>query len=678
MSRLDRLLRPKSIAVIGGGGWCENVIRECKKFGFAGDLWAVHPKRSEVAGCRAVATVQDLPMAPDAVFLGVNRELSVRIVQELSAAGAGGAICFASGFSEASGELEDGADLQADLVAAAGQMPILGPNCYGLLNALDAVSLWPDQHGLEPVDRGVAIISQSSNIALNLTMQKRGLPIAYLVTVGNQAQTGLSTIAQTLLDDARVTAIGLHIEGIDDLPAFERFAARARQHGKPVTVLKVGKSQQAQAATISHTASLAGSMAGATALFERLGVAQVSSLPVLLEALKIQHIAGHLPSSRIASMSCSGGEASLIADIATDVCVTFPTLTQAQTGALRTILGPKVALANPLDYHTYIWGDVDAMAATFATMVDGDAALGLVVLDLPRTDRCQADDWLPTIAATKHACATSGKPFAVLSALPEGLSESVAQDLMASGVIPLCGMRDGLDAVAAASTPRATISPDPIYVPPCVASPFTLDEVAAKGQLAQFGFSVPQSQVAQGPQAAVEAAQAIGFPVALKGVGFAHKTEAGAVALNLTSPEDVRQAADRMVVDQFLVEQMITGTLAELLVGIVADRAHGMVLTLAAGGVLTELMKDSILLILPVRREHVRTALGKLKYAPVLQGYRGAQACDLEAIIDAVMVLQDYAMRHRVTEVEVNPLLCGKDFAIAADALIKCGEEDDR
>ena len=248
---LNRLLRPRSIAVIGGGAWCANVLRECRKIGFSGDLWSVHPKRSEMAGLPAFARVEDLPGVPDAVFIGVNRHVTVDTVALLSSMGAGGAVCFASGFAEAEAELADGPELQRALVAAAGDMPVLGPNCYGFLNALDGALLWPDQHGLVPVDSGVAIVTQSSNIACNLTMQARGLPIAYVMTAGNQAQTDLATMGRGLLADSRVTALGLHIEGIADLRGFEALAATARELGKPIVAVRIGASEQARAATVS-------------------------------------------------------------------------------------------------------------------------------------------------------------------------------------------------------------------------------------------------------------------------------------------------------------------------------------------------------------------------------------------------------------------------------------------
>ncbi|MEM6677924.1 MAG: CoA-binding protein, partial [Pseudomonadota bacterium] len=315
-SGIDRLLRPKSIAVIGGGFWGTNVVEQCRKIGFAGEIWPVHPKRETVGGLAVFRDIEHLPAAPDAVFIGINREATIEAVEVLARQGAGGAVCFASGFSEAQAETGDGAAKQAALLEAAGAMTVLGPNCYGFVNYLDGAALWPDQHGGKRVEEGVAIVTQSSNIAINLTMQARGLPLAYMVTVGNQAQIGLAEVSRALLADPRVTALGLYIEGIGDLRGFERLAADAHALGKPIVAVKVGRSEQAQAAAVSHTASLAGSDAGARALLARLGIGQAQSLPVLLETLKLLHVAGPLASNRFASMSSSGGEASLMADAA--------------------------------------------------------------------------------------------------------------------------------------------------------------------------------------------------------------------------------------------------------------------------------------------------------------------------------------------------------------------------
>lgn len=676
MPSLSRLLRPKSIAVIGGGMWCEQVIEQNRKFGFSGDIWAVHPTRTNIAGVAAFPSVNALPDAPDAAFVGVNRHATIDVVRALSDKGAGGAICFASGFREASAELEDGGELQAELVQAAGSMPILGPNCYGLLNATANVALWPDQHGLVPVQRGVAIVSQSSNIAINLTMQSRGLPIAAVITVGNQAQTGLSDICSALLADNAISAIGLYIEGLDDLKAFESFAERARLASKPVVALKIGRSQQAQAATISHTASLAGSSAGASALFRRLGIAEVTNLPTLLEALKLAHTVGRLASTQIASLSCSGGEANLMADTATGRKISFPALSDHQKSALREVLGPKVALANPLDYHTYIWGDVEAMSRTFSHMVDGEVELGLVVLDFPRPDRCSMAEWMKVIDAVEMAKTITGKPFGILSSLPETMPEPIAQDLLERGLVPLCGFDEALAAIEALGSLETQIAA-PLHTAPTAKNIRTMDEAESKALLQQHGVRIPMSKSAPSAEEAADVAEAIGFPVVLKGTGIAHKTEAGAVVLGLTDRAAVQAAADKMPTNQFLVEEMITGTIAELLVGVVRDPAHGFVLTLAAGGVLTELLQDSVSLLVPSSREAAREALHSLKIARLLTGYRGQPHCDLEAILDTIEAVQACVMAHPIEEIEINPLLCGPDFAIAADALIRCGGQDD-
>ena len=467
MRRLGRLLRPQSIAVIGGGTWCENVIAQCRKIGFAGKVWPVHPSRESVSGLPAFCDIRHLPDAPDASFIGINREATIDAVAELSAREAGGAVCFASGFREADAETGNGATLQQALLDAAGEMPILGPNCYGFLNYLDGAALWPDQHGGVRVDRGVALVTQSSNIAINLTMQDRGTPLAYVVTVGNQAQTGLSEASRALLRDDRVTALGLHIEGIDDLRGFEALAAEARALGKPIVALKVGKSDQARAATISHTASLAGSNAGGQALLRRLGIGQVSSLSALLEALKLLHVAGPLGSNRIASMSCSGGEASLVADTALEAGLVFPPLSAGQIKGLRAALGPRIALANPLDYNTFIWGDIDAMTASFTAMVQGDVAMGCVVLDFPRADRCDASAWQPVIEAVARTGQQAGRSMAIVSSLKETMPETVAQDLMARGIVPLAGLAEAAEAIfVAAQLGRPLEDPAPILLPP--------------------------------------------------------------------------------------------------------------------------------------------------------------------------------------------------------------------
>ncbi|HCV88604.1 MAG TPA: acyl-CoA synthetase, partial [Alphaproteobacteria bacterium] len=287
----------------------------------------------------------------DAAFLGINRHAVIEVTAELAAMGCGGAVCFASGFAETGDD-----DLQQQLVEAAGDMPLLGPNCYGVLNYLDGAMLWPDQHGGRAVDRGVAIISQSSNIAINISMQARGVPIAYTACVGNQAQTSLADMARSLLADPRVTAAGLYIEGIVDAGDFAAMVAEAAAAGKSIVAIKSGKTEAARHAASSHTAALAGDGAASSAFLARCGVIEATSPEEMMEVLKILHLFGRLPGNRLTAMCCSGGEAGLTADLAGSRQLVWPQIPDANRRQLAETLGPLVALANPLDYHTFIWG----------------------------------------------------------------------------------------------------------------------------------------------------------------------------------------------------------------------------------------------------------------------------------------------------------------------------------
>ncbi|QWW72077.1 acetate--CoA ligase family protein [Rhizobium sp. WYJ-E13] len=676
---LDRLFRPQTIAVFGGRE-ARRVIEQCDRMGFAGELWPVHPTLDEVLGRRCYRSVSDLPSPPDAAFVGVNRILTIEIVRSLSAAGAGGAVCYASGFSEAVAELADGSDLQWALVGAAGDMPILGPNCYGFINGLDGALLWPDQHGMKRVERGVAILTQSSNIALNLTMQTRGLPIAYVVTSGNQAQTSLCDLACGLLEDPRVTALGLHVEGFGDKTALERLAATARLTKKPVVVLKVGKSEQARQATLSHTASLAGGDAVADAVHARLGLGRVETLPALLETLKLLHVAGPLQGASISSMSCSGGEASLMSDAAIGRAVTFRDLEQKQLPRLRKILGDMVTLSNPLDYHTFVWGDLARQTEAFTAMFEGSYDLNLVVLDFPRGDRCEAADWVTTVDAVTAAASATGALAGIMATLPENMPEAVADRLIAEGVVPFCGIDETLIAAEiAAGIGHAWRKPPSLpllNVAPVEGAIETLTEADAKTELDLAGLRIPKGRVASSPLQAADCAARLGFPVVLKALGVPHKTEAGAVALNLKDAKAVSDAASKMTATRgFLVEQMIDRPVAELIVGASRDPVFGLSLTLGAGGIFVELLEDSVILPLPTTRSEISEAISRLKIGKLIEGYRGRPKGDLEATVTAVARAADYVVMNaaRLEELDINPLMVlpeGHGVA-AVDALIR-------
>ena len=686
---LSRLLKPRSICAIGGRE-AARVVEQCRRMGFGGPVYPVHPSAAEVEGLPCFRSVADLPEAPDAAFVGVRRDRSIDVVRALAARGAGGAVCYASGFRESGG---DGAALQAALVEAAGDMPILGPNCYGLVNYLDGAPLWPDQHGGRRVERGVAIVSQSSNLAITLTMNSRAVPLAAVVTLGNRALVGTAAVMDALLDDPRVTVIGLLAETLEDAPALAAAAAKARARRVPVVALKLGRSESGARLTLSHTASLAGLDDRAEAFFRRAGIARTPSLPAFLEALKLLHVTGPLPGRDVASLSCSGGEAALIADALDGRRLHARPFTEPERARVGATLGDLVTVSNPLDYHTFIWGDGERLAATFAAVLGCGFDLTLLVIDPPRGDRCANDDWRVTVDAFETALERTGARGAVLATLPESLSERWSEDLMARGIAPLAGVEDGLAAVEAAADvggwwaagrpgadgPRLLAAGRGGGGGEGRRGALLFTEWEAKQRLARAGVPVPRGEVARDAAEAVAAAARLGGPVAVKAMdrGLAHKSEMGAVRLGLEAPSEIEAAARDLAPlgDRLLVERMAGDGVAEVIAGVHRDPQVGLVLLVGSGGVLAELAGDRAVLLAPASRPEVETALAGLRVAALVGGFRGRPAGDRAALVDAVLAIQRFAVENvdQLLEVEVNPLVvrpAGRGV-VAVDALLR-------
>lgn len=686
--RLRRLLAPKSIAVFGSRG-ADFAIRESLAMGFTGPIWSIHPKRCELMGIKCLKSALALPQAPDAAYVAVNAQSAIETVAQLNKMGAGGAILYASGFSEIGGELNPelsriGAKRQALLLEAAGDMPIIGPNCYGVINALDKAVLWPDQHGCKPVDKGVAIITQSGNIGLNMTMQKVGLPIAYMFTMGNQAQVDIACVIDAMLDDPRVSAIGLHIEGINDLAAFDSAARRALHHKVPIVAIKTGRTAAASKIALSHTSSLTGADRLFDSLFSRLGIARVDTVPEFLETLKLLSIIGPLAHKNIASMSCSGGEAGMMADLIDGLEIEYGTLTFAQKQTTLATFSNGEQVDNPLDYHTYIWNQGEKLTATFGAYMQANFSATVLVLDWPNNATADPLEWDTAMLALADAASTGHHKAVVLSSMAECMPAHAIDTCIKHAMAPMIGMSQCLGALNHAyriGQAFAAPIPKPLQIRHIkIAVPQTpvLSEVQSKYLLGQHGLPIPKGQAVTSIAQANEVATKLGFPITMKAVGadLAHKTELGAVKLNLNSAIEVEQAAKALFAlsDTLLVEQMIKGAVSELIIGINTDPLFGQYLVLGAGGTLVELLQDAKTLLLPTSKEAIMQALTSLKCAPILTGYRGQNAADLDAVVDSVMAVLDYSQTHPVYELDINPLLALKNGAAAVDALIQLGQ----
>jgi acyl-CoA synthetase (NDP forming) len=678
LASLRRLFAPRSLAVFGGQG-AVALIGQARKLGFAGHIWPVHPRHTEMAGLKTVRSTADLPGVPDAAFIGVNRHASIELAAELSAMGVGGAVAYASGYAE---QGEQGHALQTALLRAAGEMRLLGPNCYGFINAFDRTLIWPDQFGGGAVSRGVAIITQSGNIGLNITMQRRGLPVGYLITLGNQADITHADAIQAVLDDQRVTAIGLHIEGLGDPVALSAAVARAHALKIPVVALKTGRSAAAAEIALSHTGSMASADAVVDAFFRRIGVARVESVAALLETLKLLHVHGGLPGRSISSLSCSGGEAALMADTALAHGLHFAPLSEDIRADLADTLDALVHVSNPLDYHTFGWGDRAALGRTFAAMMRAGADLNLLILDYPRDDQCSPAAWEPAALALQDAALATGARAALVASLPENLPEARAQDFLTEGVAPLLGILEAVQAIEAAARCAAAPSGS-LLVSAAPAETVPISEAQGKNLLAAFGVPVPAGQTAQSVASAMAVAEKLGFPVVLKacGASLLHKTEAGAMRLNLRTAMEVEMAARALlpITGTLLVERMVQGAVAELIVGVARDPVLGLYMLLGSGGILAELVADSAIMLLPASRQEIASAVSGLRVDRLLRGFRGAPEADREALLDAVLRIQDFVCAHAgdVQELDVNPLMvCARgQGAVAADVLLRVSPE---
>ena len=675
---LTPLLHPKSIVFIGGGE-CDVAIRKTVALGFPGKIWAVHPKREQLGGIACIRSIDEIDGKPDAAFVAVKREPTIELVRGLRKLGCGGAVIYASGFAE-TGDVH----LQEQLLEAADGMPLMGPNCYGFVNGMARAAIWPDEHGVEPIDKGVAIITQSGNIACNFTMTKRGLPLACVYAIGNQADVDMAQMLEALARDERITAIGLHIEGLKDVVAFARAAGIARELKKSVIVLKTGRSEQGAKVALSHTSSLAGADTMYDALFERYGIARMTSVTAFAETLKFLHHGGPMNDNRIVSMSCSGGEAALVADMALERNVTFPPFDPATKARVAATLNDFVTIENPLDYQTFIWNLEDDLTATFSAVLGGSYDAGMLILDTPTKPKTDPATWLVTVKSYINAARATGARAVVAASLPECMPQDVAADLSASGVAPMCGLDDTLAAFEAAAFIGQNWARDEIL--PVLratkskgAAEITLSEFEAKSLLKTFGLPVPEGRVCKASDAAGVAGQ-LGFPVTIKtsSVAIAHKTEAGGVALNIETVEEAEIVATRMakLAPDVLVERMVTGAVAELIIGLKNDLQFGPALVIGAGGILTELLKDSVTLLLPTSTAEITRALQSLKVWKLVEGFRGKSG-DQQAVITAIQAVADFAKAHATTieELDVNPLLVLPNGAVAVDALIRMRKE---
>ena len=659
---LNRLLSPRTVAVFGGKEG-SRVIEQCDKLGFTGELWPIHPTRTAIEGRPCFRSIDELPGAPDAAFLAIPKEAVINNVTALAQMGTGGAVVYSAGFSEAGHDAD-----QARLIEAAGAMPLMGPNCYGFLNTLDRVALWPDQHGGQPTERGAAIVTQSGNMAISMTLQQRGLAITHAITLGNQAVIGIEECVEHLLTDERVKSIGIHCEGIADPARFARAAVTAHERRVPLVVLKTGASANGAALGLTHTATLTGPHHAWKAFFAHYGIVQTSNMVEFLEVLKFLTEIGPLPGNRIITMSSSGGEAALIADRSEHFDVSFPPFEESHAAEVAKHVHPLVALTNPLDYHTFDWADRAALEGCFTEIMRGSFdAVGLI-MDIPNAP-LDDSEWRISLDALIAAHEATRTPTFLAVTLPENLPDEHRQKLLAHGVVPMQGLEEMLRSVEAAAWLGGHYDEG---------APTTGNQTPRKGAITlserDVAIQRPLSVTVKSASEATQAAEDLGYPVVLKALGIAHKTEVGGVVVGIVDEDQLLAAFESMntVSDAFSVEQQITGVVAQLIVAARWADPVGGILTIGAGGQLVELFNDLANVLIPASRPSIEKALSQLRIAPLLGGYRGKPGADVTVVVSAIEQIQQvWVENENLASLEINPLMVTPTGAIAVDILME-------
>lgn len=692
-ANLGRCLRPRRIAFVGGRH-LERCIAMCRDMGFDGTIEVVNPRYTEMAGIACAPSIETLETAPDAAFVALSRERSIEAIASLAAIGAGGAVCHVAGFGELGGVHRD---LQDDLAEAAGPLAVIGPNCMGMINGFDRLALWGEYNPVSAVTgRGVALISQSGAFLFGVASVERAYPLGYGISVGNQAVIDSADLIEAVLDDERVASIGLYAEGLTDGPALAAAFGKALERGVPVVLLRGGGTAAAAERSLSHTGNLAVPNDFWQALVDRYGLIRVSSPKQLVETTKLFAVAGAPAGPRLFVATYSGAAGTLLAEQAPERGLELTPMTPANVAAVRPTLPEIITVANPLDlnlpWHSDEGVSMDDAASIARCLSDAsrDNADALAFLfDVPRRGDGGDTPWLPTIEALKLLRRKSPIPVIAGSLLPEGLESHLREDLLASGIAPMMGFTETLDALghgAAWTAMRrrlAAAPPSPLASAPRPRGGRALDEPAGKALLAAHGLAVPEGRVTT-PGGAPEAAAALGFPVALKLVSdtLLHKNRVGGVRLALGSraavadavtamARDVEGAAPGHGLERVLVERMVDRPAAELLLGVKRHDELGLALVIGEGGIAVEALRRYRLVLLPASGREIADALTPL-------GLPSAARPAVEAAVGAV---ERFALEQaaRLVELDVNPLIVtAEGGAIAADALVVLGETEER
>ena len=692
---IARLLRPRSVAVVGAsdkpGALGASVLGNLERNGFSGEIYPINPNRETIGGRPCLPSVDALPEGVDVAVLAIPQAAVLEAVRGLAARKVGAAIVFASGFAEGGPE---GLAQQAEMarIAAAAGVVIEGPNCLGMVNHVDGVPLtFVHTECAAPAGRrAIGVVSQSGAMAAVLctTLQSRDLALSYSISTGNEAASGVEDYVDWLVDEPNTRVIAMIVEQFRQPERFLAAALRARDAGKPVVLLHPGKSGAARESAATHTGAMAGDYLLMRAKVERAGVVFAETLEELGDLAEILVRCPPLQQPALAVLGESGAFKALTLDLAEELELPLAALDDANAPALRAALPPFVPVSNPLDITAQGLSQPEIYTHSLNALF-ADDRVGGIVCGIIQGDPVTAQIKVPAILAALDGH-EGGKPL-IFAGLDEGADMPAHHivALRARNVPWFPTTERAFRALARlgrlARRDLADAAPAPKTVAGLAEVHGVVPEYRAKQLLVPLGIPFPSGRFAASPADAVAAAEAIGYPVAMKAQASAlgHKSDAGGVLLALADADAVRAAWQEIhanvgvydaaiSLDGVLIEAMGQRGV-EMIVGARNDPEWGPVVLAGFGGVTAEILQDVRLFTPDLGEAAIVGGLMELKQAALLRGYRGAPALDVAALAALIRRVSSILLGEpRIAELDLNPVILhpAGQGVVALDALM--------
>ena len=680
LSSIDKMLNPRSIAVVGAtprlqyGG---RMLAAALKAGDQVSVYPVNPRYDEVMGVKCYPSVSDLPEVPDVVGVVVSSGQVLNVLNECHQKGTRAAIVISAGFSERG--TQEGRDLQAQLgeFARESGLRISGPNCLGLANVKDNIWVSSSSRGAEGLGGPVGLVCQSGASAFGPFLNRAldsGIGLSYIISTGNEADLDFSDFVRYLLDDDDTKVIAGFVEGFKDASKFIEIAKLAAERGKPIVLIKIGRSDLGAKAAQSHTAALTGLDALYDAALSQYGVIRVADYDELLEVSNLLANSPPPPAQGLAVVSHSGGISSLTADMCGQVGLDLPELNDTARDGINGVLKGFGWASNPSDVTGF--ANSDSFPEIMQFMAN-DPAMGTLVVASSGGD---------TQAEQVIAQRDLDKKMALAFLWTGSRRESAGLDTLKKARIPVfytpnrlaTGIRSLLDyhiwlerrgqagfpAILSITTEQQTVANEL-----AVKGGVALSEHQSKHLLAEWGVPVTTETLVQTADAAVEAGSEIGYPVVLKAdvTGMPHKTEAGLVKLGLDDEAAVRAAYDEVTsnaenagadMNGVLVQEMVADAV-EVIVGVSYDSQLGATILFGSGGVMVEVYNDVSLRLCPIDESDALEMITEVKGARLLEGFRGQPAADIAALADTLVRVSQLGaqLEGSLAELDINPLM---------------------